>query len=71
MVYKVVSTKLTEDEHTKFLDFCNKKGISPFAFIKESIFNQIEKQEQEETKSKENEIDLGKLLKHIEKNTKN
>ena len=49
MVYKVVSTKLTEDEHTKFLDFCNKKGISPFAFIKESIFNQMEKQEKNES----------------------
>ena len=49
MVYKVVSTKLTEDEHTKFLDFCNKKGISPFAFIKESIFNQIEKEEKNES----------------------
>ncbi len=49
MVYKVVSTKLTEDEHTKFLDFCNKKGISPFAFIKESIFAQMEKQEKNES----------------------
>ncbi len=42
MVYKVVSTKLTEEEHTKFLEFCNKKGISPFAVIKESILKTIE-----------------------------
>ena len=28
MVYKVVSTKLSDEEHQNFLDFCNKKGIS-------------------------------------------
>jgi len=42
MVYKAVSTKLTEEEHTTFLEFCNKKGISPFAVIKESILKTIE-----------------------------
>jgi len=64
MVYKVVSTKLTEDEHTKFLDFCNKKGISPFAFIKESIFNQMEKQEIEEKISLE-EFSAENLRKYL------
>ena len=48
MVYRVISTKLTEEEHKKFLDFCNKKGLSPFAFIKESIFAQMEKEEKNE-----------------------
>ena len=37
MDYRVVSTKLTEDEHAKFLEFCNKKGDSPFAAIKKAI----------------------------------
>jgi len=41
MVYNVVSTKLTE-EHTKFLEFCNKKGISPFAVMKEVVLKTIE-----------------------------
>jgi hypothetical protein len=45
MVYKVVSTKLTEEEHTKFLEFCNKKGISPFAVMKEAIDDMISEEE--------------------------
>jgi len=45
MVYKVVSTKLTEEEHTKFLEFCNKKGISPFAVMKEAIDDMIAEEE--------------------------
>jgi len=42
MVYRVVSTKLTEEEHTKFLDFCNKKGNSPSAIIKQAILKSME-----------------------------
>ncbi len=44
MVYKVVSTKLTEEEHTKFLEFCNKKGNSPSAMIKQTILTSMEQE---------------------------
>ncbi len=44
MVYKVVSTKLTEEEHTKFLEFCNKKGNSPSAMIKQAILTSMEQE---------------------------
>ena len=64
MVYRVVSTKLTEEEHAKFLDFCNKKGISPFAFIKESIFDQMTKQEKEE-ENKIEKLDMKELKKAL------
>jgi len=42
MVYRVVSTKLTEEEHQKFLDFCNKKGNSPSATIKQAVLKSME-----------------------------
>lgn len=41
MVYKVVSTKLTEEEHTKLLDMCNKEGCTPSAMIKDSLMKRI------------------------------
>ena len=44
MVYKVVSTKLTEEEHTKFLEFCNKKENSPSAMIKQAILTSMEQE---------------------------
>jgi len=45
MDFRVISTKLTEDEHAKFLEFCIQKGLSPFAAIKEAVeaFMQTEK----------------------------
>lgn len=42
MVYKVVSTKLSEDEHGKLLDLCNQEGLTPSALIKESILMRID-----------------------------
>ena len=41
MVYRVVATKLTEDEHTKLLDACNTEGCSPSSFIKNAIIEKI------------------------------
>jgi hypothetical protein len=37
MVYRVVSTKLNEDEHMKLLDACNRHGCTPSALIREAI----------------------------------
>ncbi len=45
MVYRVVSTKLTEEEHTKFLDACNREGCTPSALIKDSIMKRINTEE--------------------------
>ncbi len=44
MDFRVVSTKLPEEEHTKFLEFCNKKGISPFAAVKQAIEKSMEEE---------------------------
>jgi len=58
MDYRVVSTKLTEDEHTIFLEFCNKKGLSPFAALKQAL-----EQSMNEESSKEPSVDeLRKVL---------
>lgn len=37
MVNRVVSTKLTEEEHEKLIDECNKRGCSQAEFVRESI----------------------------------
>ena len=42
MVYRVVSTKLTEEEHEKLLDVCNKEGCTPFAMLKKLIINKVD-----------------------------
>ena len=57
---KVVSTKLTEDEHTKLLDVCSTHGYTPSSLIKQAI---MEKIDQKETKSRElSNEDLQKIL---------
>jgi len=59
MVYRVVSTKLTEEEHNKLLEICNKKGNSCSEFIK----NAIQKMMEEEKKASENSgNDLERML---------
>ena len=45
MVYRVVSTKLTEEEHTRLLDICNKQGCTPSALIKDAIIKKINEKE--------------------------
>lgn len=52
MVYQVISTKLTEEEHTKLLDACNVKGCTPFA-LKETIMEKTEHQNVSPKKAKE------------------
>lgn len=39
---KVVSTKLSEEEHTKLLDTCNSKGCTPSSMIRDAILNQMD-----------------------------
>jgi len=42
MVYhRVVSTKLTEEEHSRLLDVCNTVGCTPSYLIKEAIMKMI------------------------------
>ena len=48
MVYKVVSTKLSEDEHERLLELCNQEGLTPSALIKESIMIRIDPQKKVE-----------------------
>jgi hypothetical protein len=41
MLNRVVSTKLTEEEHQKLLDVCNTAGKTPSMIIRESIIKMI------------------------------
>jgi len=42
MVNKVVATKLTEEEHTKLLDACNREGCTPSFLIRDAVLKRIE-----------------------------
>ncbi|TLX65732.1 MAG: hypothetical protein E6L02_07485 [Thaumarchaeota archaeon] len=42
MVYRVVSTKLTEEEHNRLLDICNRDGCTPSSYIKEAVLGYVE-----------------------------
>lgn len=61
MVYRVVSTKLSEEEHTKLLDECNKKGCSPSALLREMIMNSVQAEPAKDPKDLSNS-ELAKLL---------
>ena len=45
MVYRVVSTKLTEEEHNRLLDICNRNGCTPSSYIKQSVLGFVEAEE--------------------------
>jgi len=54
MVSHVISTKLNEEEHKKLLEFCNKKGCTTYDFVKNSI---IESMDSNEDNSRELSLD--------------
>jgi hypothetical protein len=62
MVYRVVSTKLTEEEHSKLLELCNQDGCTPFAMLKKMILDVInsntefENHVQKDTKKESKEL---------------
>ena len=46
MVYRVVSTKLTEEEHDRLLNVCNRDdGCTPSSYIKEAILGFLRAEE--------------------------
>ncbi len=51
MSQRVVSTKLTEEEHTKLLDLCNMQGCTPSALIKQAIVGKIMEESVNEVES--------------------
>lgn len=68
MSFRVVSTKLTEEEHSKLLDECNSKGCTASNLIKEAILEKIGLKEKQEEKKKElTTSELHKLLIGIRK----
>jgi len=52
MSLRVVSTKLTEEEHRKLLDACNRDGCTPSSFTKQAIMEKIESESPTKVKSK-------------------
>lgn len=66
MVYRVVSTKLTEEEHEKLLDVCNKDGCTPSALLKKTITNKInDESESEKDESGSRELTSEELRKAL------
>ena len=55
MVYRVVSTKLTEEEHTKLVDLCSKTGTTPSSLLRQAVMEKITSESQ--TKAKEKSLD--------------
>jgi len=45
MVNRVVATKLSEEEHNKLLDVCNREGCTPSFLIKDAIMKRIDIEE--------------------------
>ena len=45
MVYRVVSTKLTEEEHNRLLDICNRNVCTPSSYIKQAVLGYVEAEE--------------------------
>ena len=64
MVYRVVSTKLTEEEHSKLLDVCNTEGCSPSALMKQAIMEKIEPETVNKSKNPK-EMSLKELLERL------
>ena len=48
MVNRAVATKLTDEEHTRLLDACNKEGCTPSAFIKKAILESFDSEKKDE-----------------------
>ena len=71
MTHRVVSTKLTEEEHTALLDRCGREGTSPSAFVKNIVLEalnverpqlSIVEERNERRKVSKGELELMKLL---------
>lgn len=56
MVNRVVATKLTDEEHTKLLDVCNKEGCTPSAFIKNALLEKITPKQEKSEDLPSNEV---------------
>ena len=64
MVDRVVSTKISEETHSKLLDVCNSKGCSSSSFINDAIMEKLKPQEQTKpmTTQEKTNADLARLL---------
>ena len=45
MALRVISTKLTEEEHNKIMDICKESGCNLSSFLKQCITELIDKEE--------------------------
>lgn len=70
MGLRVVSTKLTEEEHSKLLDLCNKEGCTPSSLIKQAVIEKIEPRTEVKPRKSVDEMSLEELLQAIEEENK-
>jgi len=52
MGLRVVSTKLTEEEHTKLVDLCSRTGTTPSSLLRQAVMEKISSESETKTKEK-------------------
>ena len=70
MVNRVVATKLTEEEHSKLLEVCNREGCTPSSLIKDAIMKRIDIEEKPVEKEPTSWQKLGQALQREEERKK-
>jgi hypothetical protein len=66
MVNRTVATKLTEEEHSKLIDFCNDMGCTPSSLIKKVILEKISQKEGiKETETSDQKDSVDELYKYL------
>ncbi|MFY3740642.1 MAG: hypothetical protein HMLIMOIP_001083 [Candidatus Nitrosomirales archaeon] len=63
----VVSTKLSNAEWEKLVDKCNKSGCTIAEYVRRLILREISDNNNERIKKKDNESEVKKLLRAIER----
>jgi len=61
MVNRVVATKLTEEEHSKLLDTCNREGCTPSSLIRDAILKRFNSEEKTNQTVEEKEFTVEDL----------
>ncbi len=68
MVNRVVSTKMTEEEHGRIVQLCNDIGISVSAMVKQAIRDRMKKEEKERKRLESNMKKISQGSTNVEQN---
>jgi len=70
MYNRVVSTKLTEEEHNNLLELCNKIGCTPSNIIRKTLLEKIESEIQNEKIESKHEKTKGVTMDELRKESR-